>query len=161
MTSPAGTKPATPYSILIVEDHPLVAKFYRMALERAGGFNCLVTESVAEMLPAVEAGRVHLAILDVSLSGTEWEGRNIDGLELAHLLRAHSPAKLPILLATAHAMSGDRERLLTASGADDYLEKPIYDARYLVEKVLRLLTGNASARQAGNPSPSDPNRASF
>ncbi len=63
----------------------------------------------------------------------------MDGVELARLLRAHSPRKLPILLATAHAMAGDRERLLTASGADDYLEKPIYDAQQLVDKVRRLL----------------------
>src|ERR1035437_5065154 len=137
MTSPSS--PSTNHSILIVEDHPLVAKFYCMALERAGGFQCLVTENVSEMLPEVEAGRVKLAILDVSLSGTEWEGRQIDGVELAHLLRERAPRKLAILLATAHAMSGDRERLLAASGADDYLEKPIYDAALLVEKVRSLL----------------------
>lgn len=132
--------------VLVVEDNPLVAKFYRLALERAGGFECLVTENVKEMLAEVEAGCIDLAILDVSLSETEWEGRQIDGVELAHLLRERSPRKISILLATAHAMSGDRERLLTTSGADDYLEKPIYDARQLVEKVLLLLpAGNASA----------------
>lgn len=139
MTPPDSSPPAASYTILIVEDHALVAKFYRMALERAGGFACLVTENVGEMLAAVGAGRVHLAILDVSLSGTEWEGRQIDGVELAHLLRQRAPGRLPILLATAHAMAGDRERLLAASGADDYLEKPIYDAQQLVGKVRQLL----------------------
>jgi two-component system cell cycle response regulator DivK len=137
--TPSGNFPQpVPYTILIVEDNALVAKFYRLALERAGGFACLVTENVEEMLAEVEAGRVHLAILDVSLSGTLWEGRQIDGVELAHLLRQRAPGRLPILLATAHAMAGDRERLLAASGADDYLEKPIYDAQHLVEKVRRL-----------------------
>ena len=127
------------HTVLIVEDHALVAKFYRLALERAGGFTCLVTEDVAKMLPEVEAGRVDLAILDVSLSGTEWQGRRLDGLELARLLKQRAPRPLPILLATAHAMAGDRERLLAASGADDYLEKPVYDAQQLVEKVRRWL----------------------
>ena len=140
MTAPSSS-PAN-HSILIVEDHPLVAKFYRMALERAGGFHCLVTEEVSEMLPEVESGRIKLAILDVSLSGTEWQGRQIDGVELAHLLRERAPGKLAILLATAHAMSGDRERLLASSGADDYLEKPIFDASLLVDKVRRLLEQN-------------------
>ncbi len=126
-------------TVLIVEDHALVAKFYRMALERAGGFACLVTEDVSKMLPEVEAGRVDLAILDVSLSGTEWEGRRIDGVELARLLKQRAPRRFPILLATAHAMAGDRERLLAASGADDYLEKPVYDAQQLVDKVRRVL----------------------
>lgn len=125
--------------VLIVEDNGLVAKFYRMALERAGGFQCLVTEDVPEMLKAVEAGEVSVAVLDVSLSASEWEGRLIDGVELAQLLKRKSSKRLPILLATAHAMAGDRERLLAASGADDYLEKPVYDAKLLVEKVRQLL----------------------
>lgn len=130
----------TSHTVLIVEDNSLVAKFYRMALERAGGFTCLVTENVEEMLGHIEAGRVDLAVLDVSLSGTEWNGRLIDGVELGRLLKEHSPRRLPILLATAHAMAGDRERLLAASGADDYMEKPIYDPQELVEKVQRLLS---------------------
>jgi len=125
--------------VLIVEDHALVAKFYRMALERAGGFRCLVTEDVKEILRHVESGEVALAILDVSLSGAEWEGRLLNGVELTQLLKQRSPRPLPVLLATAHAMAGDRERLLAASGADDYLEKPVYDAAQLVEKVRALL----------------------
>ena len=127
------------HTILIVEDHALVAKFYRMALERAGGFACMITEDVTKMLPEVEAGRIDLAILDVSLSGTKWEGRAIDGVELARLLKARALRPLPILLATAHAMAGDRERLLAASGAEGYLEKPVYDAQQLVDKVRRML----------------------
>lgn len=130
---------SAPQLVLIVEDHALVAKFYRMALERAGGFACLITEDVTEILEHVEANKVDLAILDVSLTGTEWEGRPIDGIELAQLLKKRAPRRLPILLATAHAMAGDRERMLAASGADDYLEKPVYDAQHLVDKVRHLL----------------------
>ena len=128
--------------ILIVEDHPLVAKFYRMALERAGNFECLVSENTEEILSFAVAGEIALAILDVSLNNTFWEGRLMDGIQLAHLLRERAPQRFPILLATAHAMAGDRERLMASSGADDYLEKPVYDARYLVEKVRLLLEGS-------------------
>lgn len=131
------------YKILIVEDNALVAKFYRMALERAGGFECVVTEHVSAMLQLVGIGQIDLAILDVSLSGTEWEGRPMDGVELTRLLRERSPRRFPILLATAHAMAGDRERLLAASGADGYLEKPIYDAHQLVERIRELLSCRA------------------
>ena len=131
------------HRVLIVEDNPLVAKFFRMALERAGGFSCLVTEDIEVMLPEVETGKIDLVILDVSLSGTTWEGRPIDGIELAQLLKrraaSHVDRPLPVLLATAHAMAGDRDRLLAASGADDYLEKPVYDAAQLVDKIRRLL----------------------
>ncbi len=129
----------TSCTILVVEDNALVAKFYRMALERAGGFACILSENVGEILAAVKAGRIDLAILDVSLSQSEWEGHPIDGVDLARLLKQHAPRRLPILLVTAHAMAGDHERLLAASGADDYFEKPIFDASLLVEKVQHLL----------------------
>lgn len=46
---------------------------------------------------------------------------------------------LPILLATACAMPENRERLLAASEAGDYLQKPVYDAAELVAKVQGLL----------------------
>ena len=126
-------------TILIVEDHPLVAKFYRMALERAGGYACIVTEDADEILAAVAGGGISLVLLDVSLRGTQLDGKPIDGIELAKLLKQRAPGRLPILLATAHAMTGDRERLLAASGADGYLQKPIYDAQQLVNTVERLI----------------------
>jgi CheY-like chemotaxis protein len=113
-----------------------------MALERAGNFACIVTEDVPQILADVEAGRVHVAVLDVSLTNAQWQGRLINGVELAQLVKQAASAagrSLPILLATAHAMSGDRENLLAASGADDYVEKPVFDAQLLVDKVRRLL----------------------
>jgi len=124
--------------VLIVEDNPLVAKFYRMALERGGGFTCVVTENVDEILREVDTGKLDLAILDISLSASRFQGELIDGVRLAQMLKHRLP-KMPILIATAHAMSGDRERLLQSSGADGYLEKPIYDAEALVGKVKELL----------------------
>lgn len=130
---------SSPAHILIVEDNRLVAKFFRMALERAGGFTCHVTEDVKEMLELVRDGHVHLAIVDVSLSGSEWDGRLLDGVEVARMLKAAASGPLPVLLATAHAMAGDRERLLAASGADGYLEKPIYESEVLVGAVRKLL----------------------
>jgi len=120
-----------------------VAKFYRMALERAGGYACIVSEDAEEIVAAVESGSVSLVLLDVSLRGTRWEGRPIDGIELSRLLKQRAPGRLPILLATAHAMAGDRERLIEASGADGYLQKPIYDSQLLVETVRTLIAGRS------------------
>jgi two-component system, cell cycle response regulator DivK len=124
--------------VLIVEDNPLVAKFYKMALERAGGFECVITEDVDEILRQVDSRTLELAILDISLSASRFQGQLIDGVRLAQMLKQRLP-QLPILIATAHAMTGDRERLMQASGADGYLEKPIYDAQLLVDKVKELL----------------------
>jgi CheY-like chemotaxis protein len=62
--------------IIIVEDNALVAKFFSMALERGGGYSCLVTEDVPAILEEVQAGLVDLVLLDVSLTSAEWEGRS-------------------------------------------------------------------------------------
>jgi len=130
--------------ILVVEDNPLVAKFYRLALERAGGYEVTCSEDVDAILKGIAAASFDLVILDVSLRNCRYQNRPVDGLDLARLVR-HIPAgrSLPILLATAHAMEGDRERLLEASGANAYLEKPIYDPNLLIGKIEQLLKTNA------------------
>jgi len=125
--------------VLIVEDNALVAKFFRMALERAGGCSCEISEDVPTILERAASGQIDLVLLDVSLTNSEWEGRTTNGVELCRLIKEKSIRRLPVLLATAHAMSGDRERLLESSGADGYLEKPVYDSTLLVEKVRGLI----------------------
>ena len=127
--------------ILVVEDNPLVAKFYRLALERAGGYQVTCSEDVDAILNQIAASAYDALILDVSLRNCRHNGRMIDGLELARLIREIPAGKtLPIVLATAHAMEGDRQRLLSASGADDYLEKPIYDPQVLIDKIEQLVS---------------------
>ena len=122
--------------ILVVEDNPLVAKFYRLALERAGGFVVSFSEDVEDILAQIATSAFDGMILDVSLRNCRYRGRPVDGLEIAQLIRQTPEGKsLPILLATAHAMEGDRQRLLAASGANAYLEKPIYDPGVLVSKI--------------------------
>lgn len=141
-------------TILIVEDSPSVAKFYALALERRGHFDCIQCRTAEEVLAQARSGKVDLILLDVSLSNFTYQDRPIDGLELSRLIK-NDPATsgLPILLATAHAMVGDRERFLEASGADEYLQKPIYDPTVLVEKVQSLLDKKpASSSGLNDPS---------
>ena len=93
------------------------------------------------MLKEVEGARIDLVLLDVSLTKTnaQWEGQLVNSVELCQILKKRSPHRLPVLLATAHTMSGDRERFLEASGTDGYLEKPVYDSALLVEKARQLM----------------------
>lgn len=127
-------------TVLIVEDNEKVAKFYALALERAGGFSVLQGRSGDEVMAIAQSGKAGLVLLDISLAGFTIAGQPVDGLEIARLLKAAEATRsIPILLATAHAMEGDRERFLESSGADDYLQKPIYDPAVLVEKVRSLL----------------------
>lgn len=132
-------------TVLIVEDNQSVAKFYALALERGGQISCLRGHTAEEVLAQARAGQVDLVLLDVSLASFTYQGRAIDGLTLSRLLKDDPDTRhIPILLATAHAMEGDRERFLGASGADDYLQKPIYEPQVLVEKVRKLLAGRGA-----------------
>jgi len=133
-------------TVLIVEDNARVAKFYALALERAGGLECLHADSGETVLEQARNGQVDLVLLDISLAGFTYQGEKVDGLELARLLK-NDPATqaIPILLATAHAMEGDRERFLASSGADGYLQKPIYYPKILVGKVRSLLDSDPTA----------------
>jgi len=51
--------------------------------------------------------------------------------------------RVPIVAMTAHAMSGDRERIL-AAGMDDYLSKPI-DIKCLMETIRRVAANRSLA----------------
>ena len=60
----------------------------------------------------------------------------MSGYEVCRHLKADERlAAVPILLATAHAMKGDAERLIRESGADAYIAKPIGDPQGFVAKV--------------------------
>jgi len=127
-------------TILVVEDNPQVAKFYRLALERAGGYRCLLVDSGDEIVALARADEVDAIVLDISLANCTYQGRRMDGLEIARILKADAATRhIPILLATAHAMEGDRERFLAASGADGYIEKPIYDPQLLIQQIEQVL----------------------
>jgi CheY-like chemotaxis protein len=133
-------------TVLIVEDNPSVAKFYSLSLERLGGLSCRQGRSAEEVLELCRSKAVDLILLDISLAGFNYRGQSIDGLVLSRLVKDDpATSAIPVLLATAHAMEGDRERFLAASGADDYLQKPIYDPAVLVEKVRALLAGRKAS----------------
>lgn len=128
-------------SVLVVEDNALIVKFYRMVLERQGGYEVHTTEDVEEILQLVRSGKIDLVILDISLSNAHYHSRKMDGIEIAGMIRQDPAiAHIPILVATAHAMEGDREKIIAATGANGYLEKPIYDSRKLISEVETLLS---------------------
>ena len=72
--------------------------------------------------------------MDVMMPGT-------DGLTALAQLRQREQAgtpRTPVLMVTAHAMSGDRERFI-AAGADGYVSKPI--SAKALEAEMRRVTG--------------------
>jgi len=78
--------------------------------------------------------------MDVSLNNSRWEDRAVNGVEICRRLkRDPATAHIPVVLATAHAMRGDAESLLTESGADDYVAKPIVDHGEFVRRIEAFL----------------------
>lgn len=125
---------------IVVEDDLHNATVFRKLLEKRLGFTVMHTDDPRALFAAVAAGGVDLVVMDVSLKGSEWEGRAVNGVELCRLLKSDpASAGIPVLLATAHAMRGDAERLLAESGADRYISKPIVDHDLFVNCVRELV----------------------
>jgi len=83
---------------------------------------------------------VDLVVMDVSLVDTSYQGERLDGVKLTRLIKGQEGgASPPVLLVTAHAMRGDRERLLQDSGADGYVSKPILDHAEFTRIVAETL----------------------
>ena len=130
--------------VLVVEDDPHNAILFRKLLEKRGGWRVTQSESTQEVLDLVRGGGVDLVVMDVSLSNSRWEGRSINGVELCRMIKTHPQSmSVPVLLATAHAMRGDAEKLLAESGANDYVAKPIVDHHAFMQHV-RWVIGEAA-----------------
>jgi CheY-like chemotaxis protein len=129
-----------PNKILIVEDDPINVKFMKVVLIRKGGFEVAVSEDVAEIIQLAAAGDLAAIIMDISLSRTLYEGKKVDGIFITRLLKADpATAGIPVILATAHAMTGDRERFMAETGAEHYLAKPIHDPDAFLEQVRKAI----------------------
>ncbi|GAB4500372.1 MAG: hypothetical protein OHK0052_16720 [Anaerolineales bacterium] len=105
-------------TILLAEDNDqnvatlcdyLEAKGYKMLVARAGN----------QALEMAQTHLPHLILMDVQMPG-------MDGIETTRQLREiPETAKIPVIIITALAMPGDRDRCLKA-GANDYISKPIH-----------------------------------
>ncbi|HEX7314419.1 MAG TPA: response regulator [Pyrinomonadaceae bacterium] len=116
--------------ILFVEDEPDIRDLVRMALEDEHGVT--VVETAEEGLRRAAEDAPDLILMDVSLGGA------LDGLEATRRLRADPRFEsTPIIALTAHAMPGDRERVLSA-GCDEHWPKPITDLLAFRDMVARV-----------------------
>ncbi len=127
-------------TVLIVEDDEVNTRVFRKILTKRGGLAVKHTEDVEEIMTIARDGEADLILMDVSLARSVYQGKAIDGIGITQLLKnQEETAQLPIILVTAHAMSGDREDFLEKSGADAYISKPIVDHTEFVKKIKSLL----------------------
>ena len=126
--------------VLVVEDDVHNAMLLRKLLEKRCGCEVTVTESVDVILERCHSGSVQLVVLDVSLNDSRWQGETVSGVDICRLLKQDPvTAHIPVVLATAHAMRGDAEKLLAESGADGYVAKPIVDHEEFVALIRARL----------------------
>jgi CheY-like chemotaxis protein len=118
--------------ILLVEDHEELWDFLSRRLKRRG-FEVVLAHDGQEGVDRARSERPDVILLDMNLPV-------MDGWTAARTLRADPGTQgIPIIALTAHAMSGDRGKVLEA-GCDDYHPKPVDFAR-LVEQIDAALLG--------------------
>jgi CheY-like chemotaxis protein len=133
--------------VLVVEDDPANAVLVEAILTSVGGYEVVCSDDGDEVLTVIRERPILAVLMDVSLSNTRIDGVKIDGVELTRRIRdLPEGINLPVILLTAHAMKGDRERLLFESSANDYVAKPIIDQKALVELVRRHIRAAVAVR---------------
>ena len=125
-TSPETQVPAAPgeerdlsHSVLLVEDHDINRKLAEIMLARMG-YRCTMVSDGQQALDRLAQERFDVVLMDVMMPV-------MDGLTALRQLRAQEAGTglhTPVLMVTAHAMTGDRERFI-AAGADGYVSKPM------------------------------------
>jgi CheY-like chemotaxis protein len=116
--------------ILLVEDNEMNRDMLSRRLQRRG-HDVLVAGDGADGVAKARAEIPGLILMDMSLPV-------LDGWEATRQIKADpTTSAIPIIALTAHAMSEDRERAISA-GCDDYDTKPVEFPR-LIGKIDALL----------------------
>ena len=110
--------------ILIVEDNEMNRDMLSRRLMRKG-FEVVMAEDGQKGVDMSISENPDLILMDLSLPV-------MDGWQATSTIKESEETKnIPIIVLTAHAMAGDREKALEA-GADEYDTKPIEFKRLLV-----------------------------
>jgi len=146
--------------VLVAEDNPVNQRVILGLLKKRGHDVSLVTTG-RQAVDAVGRERFDLVLMDMQMP-------EMDGFQATREIRVAESGGAPrhkIVAMTAHAMSGDREKCLTA-GMDEYLSKPIRreELDALLENCLQLTaprpTGGQSSPGCGTSRHRPPLRGS-
>jgi two-component system, cell cycle response regulator DivK len=124
-------------TILLVEDNEPSRDALGRRLERRG-YQVVPAVNGVQAVSLARSEHPHLILMDLGLPV-------IDGWEATRQLKGDAATQhIPIIVLSAHAMTGDRDRAL-AAGGDDFDAKPIHFER-LLEKIELLLAKGATAQ---------------
>lgn len=132
------------YSILIVEDEPLIAEDIQGYLEESGFTVTGIAHQGAEAMELLKGERPDAVLLDINL------GTPPDGIELAGMIReAHD---LPFVFLTSHADKATLERAKQTFPAG-YLLKPFDGLDLMTSLEVALFNHFNSRRSAAQREP--------
>jgi two-component system, cell cycle response regulator DivK len=129
-----------PRKILIVEDNEDNRELAVKVL-RNKGFETVTAVDGEEAIEKAVSEKPDLILLDISLP-------KLDGYEVAKRLKSMEEFKeIPIVAFTAHAMKGDREKVI-AAGFEGYISKPI-NIREFPDQVKLYIRGKRESVLGG------------
>ena len=136
-----------PISVLLVEDHDINRKLAEIMLQRMG-YRYVSACDGLQALDVLEKDRFDVVLMDVMMPV-------MDGITALKLLREREIEqghRTRVLMVTAHAMTGDRERFLGA-GADGYVSKPMSQSALQkeIERVLNVPHAGEGDAPHGSP----------
>lgn len=118
-------------TVLLIEDNEQNRYLATFLLESRSFRVVSATDGLSGIESAKEL-RPDLILLDIQLP-------RIDGYEVARRFRAEPAFRhVPIVAVTSYAMTGDREKALSA-GCDGYIEKPINPETFVDEVSCYLI----------------------
>ena len=131
--------PGRSLRVLVADDDRIGLMAARLMLERQGHVVTTVTNGL-EAVKALRQEAFDCVLMDIQMP-------TMDGVDATSAIR-HDPAlgaraKVPIIALTAYAMSGDREKFLTA-GMDGYVSKPVQEID-LLKAIEQVTSGRAAA----------------
>ena len=138
------------YKLLIAEDNIVNQKLISRILKEVG-YTAVTVSNGNEAVEEVKSNKYDLVLMDCQMpekdgytATTEIRELNLEGIS----------DKLPIIAITAHALSGDKDKCLSA-GMNDYVAKPILPDQLVnkIDKWLKLNIKEESVKMAPENEP--------
>ncbi|KNC94424.1 two-component sensor histidine kinase BarA [Trabulsiella odontotermitis] len=146
-TPPLVENSKLPMTVMAVDDNPANLKLIGVLLEDQVQ-HVVLCESGQQAIDRAKQRQLDLILMDIQMP-------EMDGIRACELIRQLPHQQLtPVIAVTAHAMAGQKEKLLSA-GMNDYLAKPIEESK-LRTLLLRYKPGLATPIVATPPDLPEP-----
>lgn len=135
-----------PLKVMAVDDNPANLKLITALLQERVE-TVVGCSNGQKAIDKAKEGKFDLIFMDIQMP-------QMDGVTACqHIKELENNSGTPVIAVTAHAMTGERDRLL-AAGMDDYLTKPIEE--HVLQQVLVHWNPNASDEKVDKIAPEHP-----